>query len=308
VIRNNFGLALAALAMPLQRPGTFLRCAILPFAILMALAGFIATLGIVYPPTPSNPSPELPAVVQGLGFLLFGLALLALTSFSINWRRALALSEAELGAAPLLSIDARTIAYLRGKVAPSQEEKAQPQRSRHWLIGILQLFAFFVVIVVAWLAIGVGILGSLIAFRPDQQTINTAFCVVGPFVFMAVFFLPHNGRERTATALDMLPADLAETPRARPTPNFLLLTGIAGLAFAALALFLPLPLSAQPTLDFLVVAAVWIGALFLVIAWFAAAETLLYLPVANLSAAVEQPGTARPGRGHRQFRTPAGLA
>jgi hypothetical protein len=307
VIRNNFGLALAALATPFQRPGSFLRCAVLPFTLCMAVAGFIATLGIAYPPTAGNPTTKLPAVVQGLGLFLLGLAVLSLTSFSINWRRALSLSKVELGVAPLLSIDARTFAYMIAKVAPSSKE-AQPQRSRHWVMGILRLVAFFLAIAAVLLVIAIGLFGSLIFFRPDQQALNTAFSVVAPFAFMAVYCMPHNGRERTALAIDVLPGDLAETPKPTPTANFLMLIALAGLPFAALALFLPLPMTAQPTLDFLLAAAVWIGALFLAIGWFAAAETLLYSRMVHPSAQAEHQGAGGSERGHRQFRRPARLA
>jgi hypothetical protein len=278
---QDLNLAVTALGAPFQRMSSFIRAALLPFLICMAVPVFLTLLEAAYPHQAAAPSTPLPVYVQGLGFLLLGLVLLSVVSFSINWRRALGLTEADRGAASLLNIDARVIVYVLGQFRSTAQAGPAKRRNGHWTMNLLRMVGFMLLMAVFVLGFMIAFITALVVFRPEPQTLTTGSTMVSAVLFVAFFFSPYNWRQNSIVALDLVPGQPLNAPRSAVLLGSAPIQLAASVLFCTLGLTMPSALMTMPSGPFLLTVAAWIAALFLTIGWMAAAETLLALRYAE---------------------------
>jgi hypothetical protein len=293
--RNEFGLSLAALAAPVRHPGAFLRSATLPFLICMALAAALTVVALAYPSPAGQPSPDLPVFVQFLIFLLLGLALLSLISVSVAWRRRLASIGETQDAAALLTIDTSTFTYLLVRIGLTASPGNPVTTSRRsWfrillaLIGVLLTGCLFV------LGGMVAMIAGAIGFAANDIPVQFFFSAIACCAFTYIWLVSADWQSCSAAAIGACPESAPS--KSVSALRFFILGPLATLLFFGLSIAAPLPAigeaQALPSIG------IWLVGLFLVIAWFAALETLPFV-------AVDRPAGAMPGDGeYRSLRAP----
>jgi hypothetical protein len=288
--RHDLGLALAALAAPFRYPGAFLRSATLPFLICMALAAALTLVDLAYPSPAGESSTDLPLFVDLLFLLLFGLAVLSLISFSIAWRRSLGCADENHAAASLLTIDTRTFRYFLTRIgfsASRNDTDAPPQMS--WFRILFGILGQLLMVLCGMVAVITG----AIVLVANGIPIQFFFFAIASCAFAYIWLVSADWKACSSVALGAFPE--GSPSRSVSALRLFTLGPLATLLFFGLSIGLPVGIGEA---EALLRIAVWLAVLFLVVAWFAALETLPFV-------AVERPVGLMPGgTGHRSFRGP----
>lgn len=262
--QSDRDIAIRALVSPFRRWDLFLRCAILPYTLLVA---YFALFGYLN----SNEAAQSGSLTTAFTFcfiLSFFILPTLYASYLANWRRAMIFEGTSLESSPFLRVDRLTIQTYAYAAGGRDEVQNHLRQSAH------SLRTAIIVVIASMAASFVFSIDEVRAVLPYVDTAVLLILIYSAFIYFG------SGRAWQAASASAL--DIPETRKVAPIPASrlrLIFGPIAVLTFAILMAcwwIVGTVRFSVSTLENDLAGAVWLAAIFITNAWSSAAQSLIY--------------------------------